>query len=194
MSATRAICPSTVLARCSGGAPTGSPCLPFRMARDAVAHFERQVEPLPAVLEHVDDAQALLVVAEAAGHEPIDDALPGVTERRMAEVVAEGDGFRQFLVQPQHLGDAAGDLRHLERVRQPRAVVIAGRREEDLGLVLEPPEGLGVNDAVAIALKHRPDGIGRLGAETAAAGGALRGLGGQELELPWLPAVRGWQT
>ena len=40
--------------------------LPLRVPRDAVAHFPRQVEPLAVVLEHVDDAQALLVVIEAA--------------------------------------------------------------------------------------------------------------------------------
>ena len=103
---------------------------------------QREVQTLPAVLEHVDDPQALLVVAEAAGHEPVDDPLAGVPERRVPEVVAERDGLGQLLVQPEHLGDAARDLRDLERVRQPRAVVIAGRREEHLGLVLQPPEGL----------------------------------------------------
>ncbi|GEM_PF-1956321 len=34
--------------------------------------------------------------------------------------------------------------------------------EEDLGLVLEPPEGLGVDDAVAVALVDRPKLVGLL--------------------------------
>src|SRR5437773_2690535 len=80
----------------------------------------------------------------------VDDALAGVTKRRVSEIVAERDGFGQLLVQPQHLGDRPRDLRDLERMRQPRAVVIAGRREEDLRLVLQPAKRLAVDDAIAI--------------------------------------------
>src|SRR3546814_5665897 len=49
--------------------------------------------------------------------------------------------------------DRARVLRHLGRVGQPRAVVIALVVDEDLGLVLKPPEGAGMDDAVAVALK-----------------------------------------
>ena len=136
--------------------------------------------PLPVVLEHVDDAQALLVVVEAAGHERVEDALAGVAERRVAEVVAERDRFGQLLVQPQHLGDRARDLRHLERVREPRAVVIAGRREEHLRLVLQPAERLAVDDAIAIALERRPDRVF-----------GLRRAGGRACRRSWPPAARG---
>ena len=45
----------------------------------------------------------------------------------------------------------AGDLRHLQRVGQPRGPVVALRREEALRLVLHPAEGLAVQDAVAVA-------------------------------------------
>ena len=34
--------------------------------------------------------------------------------------------------------------------------MVAGRREEHLCLVLQPPERLAVNDAVAVALESRP--------------------------------------
>ena len=157
------ICPSIVLARSAGGHADRRARLPFRVLRDAVAHFPRQVQPAAVVLEHVDDAQALLVVVEAAGHQRVDDALAGVAERRVPEIVAERDRLGQLLVQPQHLGDRARDLRHLERVREPRAVVIAGRREEHLRLVLQPAERLAVDDAVAIALERRADVVFRLG-------------------------------
>ena len=134
---------------------------------------QRQVQAAAVVLEHVDDPQALLVVPEAAGHERVEHALAGVAERRVAEVVAERDRLGELLVQPQHLGDGARDLRHLERVRQPRAVVVAGRGEEDLRLVLQPPERLAVDDAVAIVLKRRPHIVFGLGTQTAARVGAL---------------------
>ena len=113
--------------------------------------------PCAIVLEHVDDAQALLVVIEAAGHQLAQHALAGVAERRVAQIVAERDRLGQLFVQAQHLRDGARDLRHFERVRQARAVVIAGRREEHLRLVLEAPERLGVDDAIAIALEGRAD-------------------------------------
>ena len=157
MSATRATWPSMVLARCSGGAPTGMPCLPFECRAMPSRTSHVRFRPCAIVLEHVDDAQALLVVIEAAGHQAAEHALAGVAERRVAEVVAERDRLGQLLVQAQHLGDRARDLRDFERVRQPRAVMIAGRREEHLRLVLQAAERLGVDDAVAIALERRPD-------------------------------------
>jgi hypothetical protein len=79
------------------------------VACDAVANFPRQIEPHAVVLEDVDDAKALLVVIEPAWHELVDDALTGVAERRVPQVVPEGDRLSQLsfnLV----LGDAARDL------------------------------------------------------------------------------------
>ena len=177
------ICPSIVLARSAGGMPTGAPDLPFRVLGDAVAHFPGEVQAAAVVLEHVDDAQALLVVVEAAGHQRVDDALAGVAERRVAEIVAERDRFGELLVQAQDLRDRARDLRHLERVRQARAVVIAGRREEHLRLVLQPAERLAVDDAIAIALKRRPDVVFRLRPQPAARVGALGRLRREDLAL-----------
>ena len=139
-----------------------------------------RLSPRRSLLEHVDDAQALLVVVEAARDERAEHALAGMAERRVPQVVAERDRLGQLLVQAEHLGDRARDLRHLERVRQPRAVVVAARREEHLRLVLQAAERLGVDDAVAVALERRPDGVLRLGAQPAAAGARS-----------WRPAARG---
>ena len=179
-SATRMICPSIVLARSAGGHADRRARLALRVLGDAVAHFPGEVQAAAVVLEHVDDAQALLVVVEAAGHQPVDDPLAGMAERRVAEIVAERDRFGQLLVQPQHLRDRARDLRHLERVRQPGPVVIAGRREEDLRLVLQPAERLAVDDAIAIALKRRPDVVFR-----------FRRAGGRANRRSWPPAAPG---
>src|SRR5919204_6015967 len=44
----------------------------------------------------------------------------------------------------------------LEDVRESRAVVVSHRREEDLRLVLRPPERLAVDDAVAVDGEARP--------------------------------------
>ena len=169
--------------------PTGDPPFPFRVMRDAVAHFPRQVQPLAIVLEHVDDAQALLIVVESAGNELVEHPLARMAERRVAEVVAQRDRLGELLVQLQHLRDRSRDLRDLERVRQPRAVVIACRREEHLRLVLEPAERLGVHDAIAVALERRTHVVFRFFAQPPARVGALRRLRRQNLPLARLEVL-----
>jgi hypothetical protein len=155
--------------------------LALGVPRDAVAHFPRQVEPAPLVLEDVDYPQALLVVVESARNEIVEDALAGMAERCVAQIVTEGNGLGELLVEPQHLGYAPGDLRYLERMRETCPIVIASRREEHLRLVLEAPERLAVNDAIAIALEGRPNRVLRLRPNPALAVGALRRLRREDL-------------
>jgi hypothetical protein len=107
---------------------------------------------------------------EALLQQPVERLLAGVPERRVAEVVAEADRLGEILVQPQRTGDRARDPARLERVRQTRAVVVSFRRDEDLRLVLEPPEALGVDDPVAVALERRAQAARRL------LDGTLRGI------------------
>src|SRR3954447_2104953 len=132
------------------------------MARDAVADFPREIQSLPAVLEHVDDAKALLVVGEASGHERVDHPLTRMTERRMAQVVPKRNRLGELFMQAQDFCDAPRDLRHLERMGQSSAIVIACRRKKALRLVFQPPKGLRVNDAIAVPLKRRSNLIRRL--------------------------------
>ena len=92
-----------------------------------------------------------------------------VLEEGYAQIRAGADdeaemGAFHDLYQPQR----AANLRDFQRVRQAGAVMIAGRREKDLRLVLQTPEGLAVNDAVAIALKGRTDGTFRLRSRSSA--------------------------
>ena len=119
---------------------------------DPVAHLVREVEALR-------DPQRLLVVTEPAPEALVEGAvkrvLAGVTEGRMAHVVTEPDRLGEILVEPQGTGDTARDPGRLERVRHPRAVVVARRVDEDLRLPLEPPERLRVQDPVAVALERR---------------------------------------
>src|SRR3989442_12733160 len=80
----------------------------------------------------------------------------------MPEIVAEPDRLDEILVQPERAGHRARDAGRLERVGEPRPVVVAGRVDEDLRLVHEAPEGLGVHDPVAVALERRPHRAPRL--------------------------------
>ena len=83
------------------------------VVEDAVARLHGEVEAAAVALEHLDDAQRLLVVAEAApevlGERLVERLLAGVPERRVAEVVAERDRLGQVLVQPQRPRDRARD-------------------------------------------------------------------------------------
>ena len=145
-----------------------------RVAQDPVAHRIGQVE----ALEHVDDPQRVLVVAEAAPEAlapgGVEHRLADVPEGRMAEIVAEPDRLREVLVEPQRPRDRARDLRRLERVREPRAVVVALRRDEHLRLVLEPAERLAVHDPVAVALERRAERAVGLGPGPRGRIGAMR--------------------
>ena len=79
--------------------------------------------------------------------------LARVSEGRVSEVVGQRNRFRQILVHPERPGNRASDLRDFQRVRQPRAVVIALRVEEHLGFVLQAPKRAGVQHAVAVFLE-----------------------------------------
>ena len=142
------------------------------VAQDAVAHRLGQVQ----ALEHVDHPQRVLVVAEAAAEAlapgAVEHVLADVAERRVPDVVPEPDRLRQVLVEPQRPRDRPADPGDLERVREPRAVVVALGRDEHLRLVLEAPERLAVHDPVAVALERRPQAA--VGLRALAPGGVGR--------------------
>ncbi len=88
-----------------------------------------------------------------------------MAERRMAEIVGERQRLGQVLVEAERARQRARDLRHFERVGEPRAVVIALVEDEDLRLVLEPAEGGRMDDAVAVAPEGVRVGARRLGVQ-----------------------------
>jgi hypothetical protein len=137
------------------------------VVEDAVAHLVGEVEPAAAALEVLDHPQGVLVVVESPTKTLLQRVgqrlLTRVSEGRMAEVVAERDRLCQVLVEPERTRHGARDARHLERVREARAEVVALGRDEDLGLVLEAPKCLRVHDAVAVALVRRPQAADVLG-------------------------------
>ena len=117
---------------------------------DAVDDLCREIEP-------ARDLRRLLVVAKSRLEQRIERCFARVPERRMAEVVPEPDRLGEILVQLQRAGDYARDAARFERVRHARAVMVAGRVDEDLRLPLQAAERLRVEDAVAVALKRRAD-------------------------------------
>ncbi len=102
----------------------------------------------------------------------------------MSQIVPEGDGLGEVLVQAKRGGHAAGNLRNLKRVREPRAVVVPLGSEKHLRLVREAPEGLAVDDAVPVALVACAKRIGLLGHEPADGGIRERRERREQLVLP----------
>ena len=128
-----------------------------RVADYSVAHLIGKVESPAAVFNHINNAQALLIVVKAVFHYGAKRPLSGVTERRMTEIVSEGDSFRQALVERKTNGNGARNLGNLKRMSEACAVMVAVRREEDLRFMLETAERAAMNNPVAVTLKSRPN-------------------------------------
>ena len=148
-----------------GDAPAfGSDALAqLRVLQDPVADFLRQVEALAVFFEQLHHAHALLVVTEPTRQARAERIFASVAKRGVPQIVTERDRLGQVLVEIQAAGDRPRDLHHLHGVRQPRAVVIANGRDEDLRFVLQAAERLGVNDAVPIDLVRGAHRVGLLG-------------------------------
>jgi hypothetical protein len=81
----------------------------------------------------------------------VKNALAGMAEWRVAEVMGQRQRFRKIFIQTELPGQRARDLSYLKRVGQPGAVVITFVEYEYLGFVLETAKGSGMNHPVAIA-------------------------------------------
>src|SRR5262249_29710949 len=119
-----------------------------------------------------------VVEAAAGGEAAIERALAGMAERGMTEVVGERQRLRQILVEPERARERARNLRDLQRMGQTGAKMIAFVKDENLGLVREPPEGARMVEgaacgAEAVGGRARGSGGGRAGAP--AGGGRMGG-------------------
>ena len=112
----------------------------------AIEHLARKVQPRKAGVagfEQLHDPQRLGVVGEAprVGQQFVERVLARMAQRWMADIVGQRQGLHQILIEPQRPGERAGDVGHLQRVRETAAVVIAMVAGEDLRLVGQPAEG-----------------------------------------------------
>src|SRR5918995_3391947 len=112
-----------------------------------------------AILELIHYPQRLQIVLEATvlTHAAIERVLPGMTERRVAEIVSETNSLGQRLIQVQSAGDGPGDLRYFYRMCHARAIKIPFMIYEHLRLVDKATKGIGMNDAIPVALKFRAE-------------------------------------
>jgi hypothetical protein len=86
-------------------------------------------------------------VGPAEGRE---DALAVVAEGRVADIVPQGDGLQQVLVQTQKLADGPGDLGEELDVQHPVADLFVADEIKNLGFVDIAGVGPGVEDAVGV--------------------------------------------
>ena len=95
----------------------------------------------------------------------VERVLARVAEGRVAHVVPSPIASMRSSFSRSARATTPGDPGRLERVRHARAVVVAGRVDEDLRLALQAPERLRVDDPVAVALERRADGSIRVPAQ-----------------------------
>jgi len=91
-------------------------------------------------------------VAAESLHLPVQLLLAGVRERGVPDVVRQRQGLRQVLIQLQHLATVRA-IWATSMCGQAVAEMIGETGCEDLGFGLQPPEGPGMDDAVAVALE-----------------------------------------
>ena len=86
---------------------------------------------------------AVAVVLEAAMvfHQPVRATLLPQPEWGMAEIMRQGNGLRQILVQSSRRAMRLRDGGHLHRVRQPGAQVSPVLLRKTWGFVFQPAEG-----------------------------------------------------
>ena len=170
-----------------GAAFQGPGPFPGGVGDDAVAHLPGQVQALAVLFQILYHPQALAIMGKPAGAQPVEGPFPRMTKRRVAQIMAQGDGLGEVLIQAQGTGHGAGDLADFQGMGQPGAVVVPFRGKKHLGLLLQAPEGLAVQDTVPVPLVAGTQGVFFLRAGTSAGvfaqsrmpaeGQALYGLG-----------------
>ena len=157
---------------------------------DAFADAEGEIEATMrcvALLEVLDDAEGVEVVVEEAAvtaEALVEGALAGVAKGRVADVVDEGEGLGEVLVEAEGGRDGAGDLSYFDGMGEAGAEVVGGAAREDLGLAGETAEGASLDDALAVTLERGAAGTVRRGvdaleewvAEVAGDGAVTQGL------------------
>lgn len=127
---------------------------------DALADAEGEIQAAVggvALLEVLDDTQGVKVVVEAAAvalETLVEGALACMAERRVADVMNEGQGLGKIFVEAEGVGAGAGDLRDLDGVSETAAEVIGRPAGEDLRLTRETAEGARLHDTLAVALER----------------------------------------
>src|ERR1700683_1185885 len=128
------------------------------MLENSLTAFKSQIQAIKVrvtFLEFIHHAQRLQVVLEPAvlAHALVERVLACVSEWGVAKVMGKADRLRQRLVQAQGERNRTRDLGHLDGMRHARAIQIPFVVDEYLRLVDQPPERVGMDNPIAVALE-----------------------------------------
>ncbi len=127
-----------------------------------------------------------MLEAPKIGHQLVEGGFARVAERRMTDIVSQGDGFGQVFVQPKDSGNGAPDARHLHAMGQPGAIVISLMIEEDLRLVFQAAERAAVHNSVPVPLINGSEVVLPFGIAASPRLAAFLGVGCQVFPLKFL--------
>ena len=111
-----------------------------RMLNDALANFERQVEPAEGGITQLKvfhDAQCMQVVVERKPmltHGHVEGLFTSMAKRRMAHVMHQSKSLNQVDIQAKLRGNGSRDLRDFKGVGQTIAKMIGMAASKNLGL------------------------------------------------------------
>ena len=107
----------------------------------------------------VDHTEGIDLVAETALFLKIlrKNALSGMAEGGMSKIVPYTYSPGKVGIKSQRLADSHRYGGHMHHMLHPSADMVVVRSKEDLGLVLQPPVGIGVDDGCDIPEKRSPD-------------------------------------
>ena len=108
--------------------------------QDSIPHLHRQIQSFSALFQLFHHAHTLPVMGEPSAAELVQSTLPRVAKGRMAQIVSQGNGLCQILIEAQGLRYRPGILGNLKRMSQPRPVVVSSGRQKYLSLMLQTPE------------------------------------------------------
>ena len=99
------------------------------------------------------NALRVMIITTRMLHGLFQRFLPRMSKGRVSNIMGEAKRFGQVLVEPQLAGDDAADLRDLDAVCKPCAIVVAVGGNEHLGLRAKSAKGDRMDDPVAITLE-----------------------------------------
>ena len=133
----------------------------------------------------------MLKTAEA-GHQLIQCLLSAVAERAVTKVMAQADRFGKAFIEIQSFGDSPADLRHLDTVGQPRAVIVVDTGGKHLRLAFEPSKGRTMYYPVTVSLERGSVRMPLFGKQPTAAGCFADSITGDFLRHFQTPGADGY--
>ena len=122
------------------------------VVQHAVPHVGCKIQPLSFFFQFFHNADALFIMFKVAA-DFLQRLLPHVAEGSMSQVVTQGDGLHQVLIQPEGPGHGAANLRHLQGVGHAGAVMVAPGSNVNLCFMFQAAEGIAMEYPVPVPLE-----------------------------------------